>query len=454
MQYYWSKYNILIPLHGTDEWESVLINGLSGHVAFLNGDYMESVRAFRNGTRGALDREKLHGFMKGGFVFKQEDDERAAERAFERAARDNLQSRVPPQFVIRTTDGCNYGCASCAFAEGRPYIERKVASDAVRFVRTTIGERYGDNFSPSVTLAGGEPLAGGDAERETFRFMLNELHELGSKVLVITNGRNLERYVTHLEDVPDVSLELRVFSKLDMLSPESPTIRGIEKYRRSHRNVTIKLYLRPEELGDLPALIDAAYDRGWGYSSNMFFVVYPFGDAPCPVLYPCRQSTDMQFLKDLLTALRDHPLGNRFSVGGRSPLGGFGRFLYLGGRIPRSVSICAAVMNSYFLDPDGSIYTCWESAGHASLAVGSFSPDIRIDEEPLARWRNRTVTDIPACADCPFRFICCGGCALEGYRRNASFTDPVCEPVSEMLQTGFDVYSGVFQNRLLQKRES
>ncbi len=93
-------------------------------------------------------------------------------------------------------------------------------------------------------------------------------------------------------------------------------------------------------------------------------------------------------------------------------------------------SPCAAGYDHLAIDPAGDVYPC----GAFRLAV----PESRIgrlvdlasldgaylNNELLQQMASRIVADIPACADCPWRHLCEGGCSLDAYANQGGLMKP------------------------------
>ncbi|MTJ82376.1 MAG: SPASM domain-containing protein [Telmatospirillum sp.] len=71
---------------------------------------------------------------------------------------------------------------------------------------------------------------------------------------------------------------------------------------------------------------------------------------------------------------------------------------------------CSAGRRYFTLSPDRSVMPCHRLVGNQDFRV-AFA-DTPVDEDRLAPWR-RSVDDTPACAGCPIRYLCAGGCKQE-----------------------------------------
>ena len=87
-----------------------------------------------------------------------------------------------------------------------------------------------------------------------------------------------------------------------------------------------------------------------------------------------------------------------------------------------SPSHCGASSNMLVVDPEGTLYTCWDIVSQEKYAVGF--TDVETGQFcfnfNLPKWRTRTVDRMTPCAQCPLLMVCGGGCAIES---EATFGD-------------------------------
>jgi radical SAM protein with 4Fe4S-binding SPASM domain len=93
-------------------------------------------------------------------------------------------------------------------------------------------------------------------------------------------------------------------------------------------------------------------------------------------------------------------------------------------------SPCAAGYDHLAIDPAGDVYPC----GAFRLAVPESRMGRLVDltsldgaylnNELLEKMASRIVANIPACADCPWRHLCEGGCSLDAYANQGGLMKP------------------------------
>jgi uncharacterized protein len=88
--------------------------------------------------------------------------------------------------------------------------------------------------------------------------------------------------------------------------------------------------------------------------------------------------------------------------------------------------VCAATGIQFIFDPYGDIYPCWDSVGIEKHRIGRYIPELSLNEN-YEKWSNRTVAVIDECLNCPYLFLCKGGCPYYAMRENGSLNTPFCQ---------------------------
>lgn len=88
---------------------------------------------------------------------------------------------------------------------------------------------------------------------------------------------------------------------------------------------------------------------------------------------------------------------------------------------------CTAQSGMMIFDPDGDLYTCWETVGQEYYKVGTYADQLVIDEEKLALWYGRNISKIGACSKCKYALFCGGGCQVLALKDGRGFNSPYCD---------------------------
>jgi uncharacterized protein len=101
---------------------------------------------------------------------------------------------------------------------------------------------------------------------------------------------------------------------------------------------------------------------------------------------------------------------------------------------------CPATKKEWAFGPDGGVYGCTATVGHAKHRLGTFAPTVTRDEDAIARWRARNVFTIPECQTCESVAVCGGGCGAVAFQRTGNVSAPDCRPVAPLLGLGARFY--------------
>ena len=103
---------------------------------------------------------------------------------------------------------------------------------------------------------------------------------------------------------------------------------------------------------------------------------------------------------------------------------------------PPNFDSCPATKTEWAFSPDGGVYGCTATVGHAAHRLGTFFPEERLDAGAVSRWSGRSALTIPACQGCSLAPVCGGGCGAVAWRRTGTPNETDCRPVRELYGLG------------------
>ena len=132
-----------------------------------------------------------------------------------------------------------------------------------------------------------------------------------------------------------------------------------------------------------------------------------------------------------------HPVLRRFH---RPRFHGIGHLAETGELPAPNFDGCPATKKEWAFGPDGRLYGCTATVGHAAHVLGTFHPEIARDDAAIAAWRTRSTLSIPDCHGCALAPVCGGGCGAVAWDRAATPLAPDCRPVVELYGLGTRYY--------------
>jgi uncharacterized protein len=443
-----SRSTIVSPIPGSDN--ILLVQPLTGQVALLEGDEARAVRKAGPG-------EELHytlalaDMRASGFVVASEDEERAL-LAEAYATYLTELDKTETQLVVVPTFGCNLSCVYC-YQE--PFVSPAGGLITVETIDALFA--YIDRFHlaqeprPYLTLFGGEPLVDAAANRDRVERIVAAAEARRLGVAVVTNGYAIAAYLPVLSrpTIREVQVTLDgpppIHDQRRMLATGGGTFdriaAGIDVLLAANVPVNLRVVVDRENLPALTALAALADQRGWLSRPETAFKTQIGRNYE---LFGCASRQGREQLFDRLELWSSYvELAERYPVLRRfhkPRLHGM-RHLAETGEFPvPNFDGCPATKKEWAFAPDGGVYGCTATVGHAKHRLGSFFPAITRDEAAIERWRARNVFTIPACRACASAPVCGGGCGAVAAERTGEIAGPDCRPVKEILGLGARYY--------------
>jgi uncharacterized protein len=443
-----SRNTLVAPLPASDK--LLLVQPLSGEVAVLDRDEAGLVRDLEVGQElpASLPLAELH---RAGFAVSSEDEERALVTEAYATYLAELD-KTETQLVVVPTFGCNLRCTYC-------YQEPFVASENGLISAETIAAlfAYVDRFHmaesprPYLTLFGGEPLVEAAANRDRVERIVAAAEERGLRVAVVTNGYALLAYLPLLSrpSIREVQVTLdgppAVHDRRRPLAGGAGTFDriavGIDALVTAGVPVNLRVVVDRENLPELPGLAALAEQRGWldrpesAFKTQIGRNYELFG---CASRQGREQLFDrLELWSSYIALAEQYPVLRRFH---QPRLHGMRHLAETGESPVANFDGCPATKKEWAFGPDGGVYGCTATVGHAAHRLGTFAPTITRDERAVDAWRTRNVFSIPECQSCASAPVCGGGCGAVAFQRTGKVHAPDCRPVKDLLGLGARFY--------------
>lgn len=349
------------------------------------------------------------------------------DRPISRAAYPGRASYLAPERLdelwLYVTERCNLRCSHCLVSAGDGRGEELDLEGLKRVIgeARSLGARR-------IFFTGGEPFT----RRDIFALIEHVTGELGLELVILTNGTLLdERRVKRLKGIPglvvQVSLEGPTAEVNDRIRGEGAfekALRGIELLRASGIRTIVTSTATKANIEWIPSLNELLHERDVR-THHILWVHRRGRAAKNPV------SVDTGRLASLMKSLKE----------GRVKVDNWESYrARVYGRRGVKVDGCHAAFTAVSVNANGDIYPCPSLNGDERFLMGNVSEGLKKvwQESKVAReFREVSVTGIEGCRDCPFRFLCGGGCRCQAYfgweRPSLLHKDPYCDVIREML---------------------
>lgn len=435
-----TKYVFTYPL---PDGRFLLINSLSGAVDVVEETTIKAFDALRRGESQGLADQEAMGLRERGYLFLSREEERSV---VERLAAITASKRAKEQsicFVLCPTMTCNLRCPYCfephkMHEKGGLMTAAQVdlafsAIDSIRASRR-------DMHQASINLFGGEPLL--PNTRGVVAGVLERAAARGIGVTITSNGTHAHSFTGILAPYKDI---IQFDVTMDGVKAIHDTRRvlanGSGSFDRIVENigillvegfrVSVRMNLNEANVGAVPQFLSYVKERGWHRFHHFQVSVSPVTNytglggegvlPPFEIEARVRSAVPESLAKEVSLVLNGD--FSRLNLPVSEVLGES----VMAARFMPSLYYCeASGAQFYCMGPDGLVYPCNQIIGDPTWAIGTYDPELAIDEERAALWHGRNVTNMPKCMDCSIAFLCAGGCPVMATRTTGSPMDSYC----------------------------
>jgi uncharacterized protein len=274
--------------------------------------------------------------------------------------------------------------------------------------------------------------------------------EEGYELAVVTNGYDLIDYIDVLTRARIKDIQVTLDGSQEVHDQRRGTANGKGTFMRivegiraavSH-GITINLrsVVDNENLMDLVALAEFVDDQGWlnlppGKFKTQIGRNYELFECYTKPQYLMTQA---ELWREFSKLSRKHPILKKFH---RPDFKGIRQLVDTGEMYMASFDTCPAAKTEWVFDLNGDIYGCTASCGREEYKLGTFYPEVRLNQQDIDQWQNRNVNNISECRDCKYNVICGGGCGVIAANKTGRVLAPDCRPIQELMEIGINHYS-------------
>ncbi len=438
--YYPSRYNHLVELKSKDNGTiRILKNLLFGATDIVNE---EVYRTFLEGEKnGVLSEDQLsddiwNHYIERGLVWLDPDAEESLVRTGGKSygQRDEIAAGLNGGYYgFITSLHCNLACPYCfqrAKASSCGFLSKKQVDLGIDVINEcenrSMELNKGKKMLPKISITGGEPLLRHKANLEVLDYLMSRLSELHWPYNITTNGTYLEEFVAEHDppkncrnvqvtlDGPREIHDQRRRYRNNSDSSFDKIIKGVDSALSDGWKITLRVNLDMNNVEHLPRLAEFVQEHGWLESKDFSAYVSPVTDHGSLGNYDTPKD-EADLLLALLQVVEKTPyIREVFDI---KHFRGFNYveriLLHNDPRYP-VIYRCEAVLGMYIFDPKGDVHVCLEGAGDSSMRIGSYDPKWELNDAAAARWMERNVLKMEECDKCKVRFICAGGCTMDG----------------------------------------
>lgn len=434
-----SSYSIFSKIKDSDN--HLLVNLLSGSADILNSDEAaEYQQLILNGI--ASDSFKSSLAENGYWV-----DEVEEKKLYRNKYLDFIDNRETDevQLFFVPNYACNFACSYCyqdEYTNPNQFATNELVDAFFDYIQKQFAAR-----KKYITVFGGEPLLSGDKQRQLISYLIQKANEASIDLCFVTNGYTLVDYVDLLKTgrIREIQITLdgteKTHNARRILKGGGDSflriVDGISACINNLITVNLRMVLDKENIINLPELAQFAIDKGWTESSYFKTQIGRNYE-----LHHCQSAasklyTRIEMYQELYTLIQKHPHIVKFY----KPAYSVSKFLSENGELPDPLfDSCPACKTEWAFDYTGHIFPCTATVGKKDESLGTFYPQVSLNQEAVDNWEERDVTSIDKCKTCNVQLACGGGCGSVAKNQNGTVCSADCRPITELLELGFAAY--------------
>ena len=449
--FYASRYTLVFDVNQPGrEHEKILYNPLAGSVDIVNPSVLKLLDDIKNKQPfGEVDDELLQFFLDNGYIYPN----RAEEEEKERVEYEKYRLRVQGgafQIILTTSYKCNLNCSYCyqdaaGMSRSSHIMTPEMFEKADEFMSKLLKQRH-EQYCYYL-LYGGEPLLPGAKYRAVIERIAEECRMFDIPLAAVTNGVCLSEYCDLFKDLTIGEFQITVDGPpevndrrkkaLDGKGSFERIMQGIEKAVDYEFPIYFKIVIDRENIDHVPELAEIVDGKGWlDLPEDKFKIQLAENAALCSTSKASERENYMRPIEILRCLSKEaqrnssmDKLFNPFCMGIR--------VLYTAGMPPHPrFGACSAGSLQLTFGPDGYVYPCMVHLGFPDSSIGTYYPEIEINEEELEKYQDVPTQSIAECAECDLKYACGGKCLPSIQALNT----PPCPDVKELMQFGFDYY--------------
>ncbi|WP_223070148.1 radical SAM/SPASM domain-containing protein [Paenibacillus caui] len=396
-----SQYNYFIEYSKNDSW--LAYNTRTSALAILDKDKYEMFKRFEdNRNTELLDNKFLEDLNYGGFIIQDNINELDLIKARLLPTRYSTESLG---LTIATTMNCNLGCIYCY--EKNNKTQKNMSMEVQEKILSLVKSKIKTLKGMSIYWYGGEPLLGIDIIRHISQEVIAqcEENEVNYSAGIVTNGYFLNRSIA--EELKKYKIE-RVQVTLDgpdyIHDVRRPLIGGQPSFEKIINNIVeVSDLFRIAIRINTDATNQTAVDEVLGVIKEK-----NLKDKVSIYLANVHDANGCYNTNTCLTTENFTKLSYEFDK--RAHEQGYNTNFH---RLPIPIgSYCTAdTYNSYVIDPEGYIYSCWHDVGnpeksYSNLINKQFQGNSKLNLDYL----NYEPYNDEYCKNCKLLPSCMGGC--------------------------------------------
>lgn len=431
-----SKHNIFSKIANSDSY--YLINPLSGNADILEPNEAQN---FINNTI-----VNPNEYIEKGYLVNLAEEEKLFKQKYldfiDERDNDEVQLFFTPWYT------CNFNCSYCfqdEYTNANDDVKDEVIDAFFNYIDSQFAGRQ-----KYITIFGGEPFLNTPSKKASIKRVIDGANARNLDIAVVTNGFHIVDFIDILKTAKVREIQVtvdgteKIHDSRRMLKGGKGSftqiINGVDALLQNNIPVNMRMIVDKDNVKNLPELASFAINKGW--TKNPLFKTALGRNYE---LHHCQTNNKRLFQRiemyqEIYQLVKDNPEILEF----HKPAFSIAKFIFENGELPNPLfDSCSGTKTEWAFDYSGRIYSCTATVGNIGDELGTFYPEIKLNEELIEEWEERDVLAIDECANCSVRLACGGGCAAIAKSRTGKLHAPDCRPVKELLELGVGLYTEI-----------
>ena len=442
-----AKNNIIVKIENIENSEYAILNPVSGSFDIMGDREYKLIRDLDK--EKTSDKEFSNYLLERGYAFNNQSEQgKAINKAYEDFKKELADSQV--QLMLVPTYGCNLACSYC-FQHGMTnklnLITKETVDAFFNYVRSHFS---GKSQKPFITLFGGEPLVKSAAQKNIIKYIVDKCVTQDYELSVVTNGYDFVSYIDILKKARIKEIQFTLDGSRKVHDSRRATvnkkgsfnriIEGIEAAIKNKMPVNLRSVFDLENIEDMVNLAEYIDKKGWLDLPADLFKTQIGRNYELFECYakPQHLLSQVELWGKFISLSRKYPVLSKYH---KPDFKGIRQIVDVGEMYMASFDTCPACKTEWVFDLYGNIYGCTATCGRTEHLLGTFWPEINLNEDAINKWKSRDTKNIPECGDCKYDVICGGGCGVVAANKNdGNILSPDCRPVKELIDMGVNYY--------------
>ncbi len=422
-----SNYNILSEKLDTGGY--AILNGLSGAIDVISDSLYNFIihaghRELSEVEVGDLG-EDVTVLIERGYITtlnSAKEIDYATELAKKMDSEDRNELMEPEYSLLLIPNyNCNYRCVYCFERDNEYMREHKDSVLSIEQIDAFFKFTDEHPAEKAITLYGGEPLS--NKNLELIDYIVNQGQVRGFNFYAITNGHDLDAFIPYLgtDKIQFLQITLdgpkRIHDKrrisLDKTSSYEHIMTNIKRVLSIEGvEILLRINIDKTNVDTLDELIGELTERQI-YPHDRVKIVGGLvtGAGEISISYD-------EVSTALSETIEKYPAINNFMDLPSLITEQINTSLSLGIPFYRRISACSVPEKMLIFAPDWNIYSCSDYVGKPEFAIGTYDSKglVTWNRENRSLWMGAKVYYNISCIQCPYAFICAGGCHKHIYK--------------------------------------